>query len=268
MPDSRRDRILAETNTPVVTTASPAYHPDVLAHHAADCIFDNHCPAESGLSAARRALCTIYKGNADIAAAHKESLRSVTTQPTDGRGRAQGVQKVEWVIPEEAAAPLAEAMQASLQRNAQEVEAAKLQVMAAIGTIQDTIKKDTTHPAAERASVVAECDAIRKYVAALDSVPARVFFLQQAAQTGDLTTIHAVFNARPFLSGITQKEIDLLRPVIDEAFSPMNHKQQKILLGALDTISKAAIDYGVRFKQKMPVIKPHPESAALKRLAG
>jgi hypothetical protein len=123
----------------------------------------------------------------------------------------------------------------------------------------------TRHPRPESASVIQETAEVRDYIKNLPD-GRRMSFLHIAVQNRDIMVVHSVLSARPWLSGLSPEEQNIIRSMACEAMAPRESRQAVALRKAHDQIVRAGNSFGVQYNKMRPRLPDTSKQQAVEAL--
>jgi len=264
---TKREEIEAATGVAAINASVVTdMHPDALVGYGAVLAdTDLHDSASAAYQSSRTALKALYESSDAINRAVDEC--KVATRV--GTEKSTGRPIMSFGVNPTLAPQLAAAMSESFARAALQVDASTEILNRAEEKLQSDVAIALTNKRANEVSVSTAAADIRRYVANLKDSGARMNFLHEAVQAGDLETVSAVLQSNnPFISGLTRAEADRLRDLASDRFAPRAYKQLGAVRAVKRHLTRVQQSYAKNYFEKLPRAAASPADAALAKLKG
>lgn len=232
-------------------------HPDALATLGPTLVDDAGGPGEVAYSAGRVALQSMYTSLAAMDDATKANLAP----------HQRGARQVMEVPPEKRPA-LAAAMGTRFENAARTVDRSIAAMRESVAALEKAVDSALVNPRRNEVGTAAAAVQIRDYVRALPSAAARTTFLQEAIKDGQHEVASAVLQTTPWVSGLTPKELALVREMAEAKFAPRATAQREAARKVLDTVMSASAKFVADYHKSLPRIVPDKGTEATRKLSG
>jgi len=255
--NDRLKAINETTATPVSTRAGLSGHPDSLTNIGPVLVDGAGGAGETAYQASRVALRNMYD-----ALAHMHDATQANLVPTP-RGN-----RVAMEVPPDKRQALATAMGARFESAAKAVDRSVAAVKESLAALEKATESNLVNNRRNETSVAQAASEIRAYVKGLPDAGARMAFLHDQIKDGSHEVVAAVLQTTGWVSGLTPKEMEVVRGLAEHKFAPRETAQRDAARKALDTVMQAGSKFVADYHRMIPVIKPDAGSEAVRRLAG
>jgi hypothetical protein len=239
------------------TAAGLIMNPDSLRNLGPVLVDGEGGVGEVAYTAARAALQSMYTALGAMDDATKANLAMVP------RGRSTAME-----VPPDRRPALAAAMGQRFEGAAKTVDRSIGAVKEAVAALEKAVDSKLVNPRRNETGVATAAVQIRDYVKSLSASGERLQFLQEAIKDGQREVASAVLQTTGWVSGLTPKELAIVRGLAEEKFARRESAQRDAARKALDTVMQAGGRFVNEYHKMIPRIVPDKGTDAVRRLAG
>jgi hypothetical protein len=249
-----------QTASPIDTQNSIAFHPDALIPFGPTLTTKG---APSSTYAAGRATLKILSESLTAIRLADDAVR---VPHVGGRQELSGPNRApRWSIDPSLHDGFVKALDQSFGRCSKSLDPNRAAIVASAENLSKEIDAQLSDPARDRASRALESESVRAAVRAAKP-EGRLGLVSEWIRDRAFTEVASVLNSPPVSSGFTRAQVDILRPLAEQAFVPDKAAQRDAARAVLSAVDSAAADFVARFKGYTPRTNPTAKNAATARL--
>jgi hypothetical protein len=171
-------------------------------------------------------------------------------------------------VPNDKRPALANAMGQRFESAAKTVDRSIGAIKESLGALEKATDSKLLNPRRNEVSVAQAASEIRAYVKGFPNAAERMAFLNDQIKDGNHEVASAVLQTTGWVSGLTPKELGIVRTLAEEKFAPREMAQRDAARKALDTVMQAGGNFVREYHKMIPRIVPDKGTDAVRRLAG